>query len=451
MACALFAAIILAHAGLLPLSRWQGDEYLYVALLRQGGWHFIANRFMHWGPRPWSELLLWLFGVAVNHAHRPLSGRFVSLLWAGLGLACIAPACAPAPRRMRRLAFGLGLFALYLVGHPLAEMFFWPSGAAAYLPTLAGMTWLFWCLVTPGGPIPRAQAGLALLLAAGCSEVGLFFTFAFAGCAAVLAMRRGLRAYLWILPGLVVAALDLWLLLHGRAGSAERPGASGPLLHHAWPSLWQGVAGLPAEMLVSGAHEGQPGDVFLHAAALGAAVLAGRWCLGALPRTRAAELGALAVALLGTAVLSRAAADYQFGELCCQRHETMRHCLTLLAFLAAGAGSGAVWPTRAGVALPGLAVWGMAALLLAGSRVEPLLATYRRMPAVFAARAATWHAGLAPSPDMVFVMEPGTPMLPELGGFAPGTIRLDQSPPWYDLGVLLFFDKRVLIVARPSP
>jgi hypothetical protein len=444
--CVALGAVVAVYAGLLVRSRWQADEYLDFALLREGGAGFMLHRLLHWGPRPWSELLLWAYGTAVNHVRRPLAGSAEAVLWAGWLLLTVGPAWR-GQGRWHRLALGLGLAALFLLGSGVAEVFYWPAGSVAYLPTLAAATALFWCLADG---IERRQipAAAALVLAAGSSEVGVFLTLAFALCAVVLAGRRGITRLWWIAPGLLLGGGLMLLLLRGRVGTIEIA-STGPYVHHAGASLLGACRIFALEVL--GLGDPPWADAGL-AEGLGvkALVFLAAWLMWPpTPRTAAgALLPALAAALILAAFATVATALYQFGLLCCERHETMRACFVLLAAAIAGVWCAQHIPVRDAGALATLpmllAVGAMLAL-----RAPALVEAYRLIQAAEEARAQTWRSGQQSVTDsMTMVLMPSGKLIPTGDAETPGTYVLDADTTWYVRGVLQYFRKTRLTVTR---
>ena len=57
----------------LRLGRWQSDEYTLLVNQRSWGWHILPVR-LAYSPRPFSEGLLYLYGMAVLAQGRPLIG-----------------------------------------------------------------------------------------------------------------------------------------------------------------------------------------------------------------------------------------------------------------------------------------------------------------------------------------------------------------------------------------
>ncbi len=190
---------------------------------------------------------------------------------------------------------------------------------------------------------------------------------------------------------------------------------------------------------------------------------------------RRAALGLLTLALLGGAFLSVAAAFWQFGLACCQRHDATRQCLQVLALLALAALATAARPavTRSAVARDdgrGGAAWrlwdaagGPACLLLAAglamahrgpleARLPSLVHDWRQYGAFTRARAAEWRSGRSPGAAMRFPLPPqglvvgetdwpaGTYAAPAAGG---------TGTPWYAIGILLFFGKGEITVVPP--
>jgi len=455
-ACVVFATIILAHAGLLSLSRWQADEYLDFAFQRQFGWHYVVGRYWTWSARLWSEMLLALYGAAVNAAHRPLAARCDALLWAGLAVACLGPAwfgsrAQAAAARARRLALGLALFAFFLLGHGITEVFYWPAGAIAYIPTLAAATWLFWC-VADGVAGRRVSAACALGLAAGSSEVGIFLVIGFSALALAWRKRAEVLSAPWLLPGVALACLDFWIVLHGRVGKIEILGPDSAYVHHAAASLGAALPGFLLDIVSSGRDVIVPGEIATHVAA-DLLLLLGGWCLagsgGGAP-DRGLLLLPLALALLVAAFATRAAALYQFGTICCERHETMRQCFIVLALLAIGLWAGKRWPPHHVLGTFAPAPLVVASLVLGVPRVPDLAADYRVVPRALAARARTWQSGLGADSDaMTLVIDPNGVLIQGGGGFSPGVYRLGKDTLWYNRGVMAFFGKKVLTVVLP--
>jgi hypothetical protein len=490
LAAALLVLLLFAHAGLIAGGQWQGDEWFNFALFRTQGTGFLANRVLTWSPRPVSELLVFLYARAVDALHRPLITPVLALLWATLA-ACAAtlipgpvrdpaaPAAAHVagagavdqPRRARGLIV-LAVLAFFLLGHQVAEMFYWPMGAAAYMAAIAALALLV-MLVLRGRHLSRGGAVLAaaaMVVAAGSAEVG---AMAVGGATLLLGAaqlrRHPARAALLLVP-LAAALLVLVLILHGRAAAGVALGPETATIHALWPSLRAAAAQFAHETLALDAYpDGWPGlaigaatklALFLALRALCRAGLAGS-------ATPCAHLWALAAALLAASFLSIAAALWQFGLVCCQRHDSFRQCLDvlvllLLAALAARASRRRVARSTARLPDPRRDVtigsaWLLLALALALSHRGPLMrrlpslqADYRHLPALVAARNRTWASADTPGPDMVFHGPPQGFVVGETDWPA-GTFTQIPTPPWFMQGILLFYGKqRVTVVQDPA-
>ena len=428
--------VILAYAALLPRARWQGDEYMVFGLLRQGGWNYFLHWYLTWSPRLVSDVLYGLYGVTVLAMHRPLAGTCMAVLWAGLACACLAPAWRVGANRPLRLVVGLGLFALFLVGHSVTEVFYWPAGGLSYVPTLAGTVWLFWLLLDGLGTQIRRHvtAGLALLVIAGSSEVGIFTAFSIAACLAGVQWRAPWRRIAWVLPGVAVAAVDLAFVLHGRVGTIEGATFDPLVLHHAGAAALRASAAFAADLVRPDLPGGAALSAPLSLASRLFIFLGAHW---AFAKTRAAGpvLPAFGAALLLAAYASLASGYFQFGRLCCARHDTMRACYITLALTALGAALPRYRPNAAAVA------WAAAVLLLFVPTVPALLADYRSMDRAIAARAQSWASGASAGDSMVFVIDPPGRLMNGCG-FTPGPAKAGPDLVWWKQGILLFFGKR---------
>jgi hypothetical protein len=428
-----------AYAVLLPAGKWQGDEYINAVFVASDGWRAMRDRLTGWSPRPVAETLTWLYLAVSNALDRPLILPFLALLWAA-SLAVIA-AAGYAGRLRQPVRLALLLFTLALLLAKPGEMFFWPMGAVAYLPcwaALAAVTVLH--RAAPGRH--GAALALAMLLAAFSAEIGALTVLAYAALVAAAGPGRGSLRPL-ILPALGGAAVCL-LVLHGRMQPQRLLPAPGDGLAGNWAASLRaalpvfaqdslGIAGLPLLagagvklLLVLGLPQGPP-------ASRPAARLALLWA------------GAL---LLG-AFASIPLAYHEFGMLCCERHATLRQGMILLALATvAGLLGGAFAPARQAV---------LAALLLAllALRTPALLADWRDLTPVEAARDRNWTAGQAAGDSMVFrLVTPGRIVNDD--ALPPGAYHrtpdgaLGQTP-WYAWGIMARFGKHALTIVPPSP
>ncbi|MGI4977233.1 MAG: hypothetical protein ACRYG6_09850, partial [Janthinobacterium lividum] len=340
LAAACLSALLLAHAGLIVAGQWQGDEWFNFSLFRTEGTGFLLHRVLTWSPRPVSELLVFGYARAVDALHRPLVTPVLALLWGALA-ACAAMLLPGAGGGVAWRARGLvvlAVLAFFLLGHQVAEMFYWPMGAAAYVGAIAALTLLV-MLVLRGGHLSRGGAvwaAGAMVVAAGSAEVGAMAV----GAAALLLGAAQVRERPWRAAVLAVplgaALLVLGLILNGRASAGVALGTETATIHALWPSLRAAAAQFAHETVSLDAYpDGWRGlalggatklALFLGLRALCRAGLAG----SATPR---AQLWALAASLLAASFLSIAAALWQFGLVCCQRHDSFRQCLDVLVLL----------------------------------------------------------------------------------------------------------------------
>lgn len=450
VACAVLLAVVAAYAALIGAADWRSDEYFILATYRAYGWPYLFTRVLHWSPRPFSETLFFLYGLGVAALGRPAIGALLGALWAGLAAALLASGRWREPGRGARLVLALGVFAAILAGHEIAGVFFWPAGAVAYLPTLAGMALAVFVVLDARAGGEAVLAG-ALTLAAVSSEAGAIFAGAFAGLrlgARATLGPRSPRALLWLALPLLVGAGVLLLLARGRAGTFEGIGAASPLLHHPMRALGPAAWDLLAEFAVPPAKDPHPG-LDLLARALFVAGVWGCWR----PSRRAAppaaaDLFAAVLAPLLAAYGLLVTAYYEFGEVCCDRHATLRQALFVLALAAF-----AVALHRA--VAPPWRLRAVAPLLLAAAAAIPaaldgaaLRHDFARMPAAVAARRANWAQGLAPGDAMAF--RPPPPMQIVRGFRLPaGSYEAGPDTPWPELGIMRFFGKRALTVLPP--
>jgi len=442
--------VILAHAGLIPGGQWEGDEYFNLAALHHGGFAFFWQRLMGWSPRPISELLVVLYGVSVYFWREPLVMPILLFCWGVLGagaLAGLPPRGASATWRWLVL---LALLALFLLRHPVGQLFYWPMAALAYLPSLAGMT-CSTLLIVRGIEETQGRRWLCmgmLLLGAGSSEFGAMFVLpltSLLGLIEIIALRgqsrpwrlRDVARFLWWFAPLALSVVVLFLVMTGRV-AAGIEGASGASFHRLLPSLVQGVRSFAVEAGIA--------TPWLLIAAAGLACCLRRAMVGPAQK---GPIVSVSCAGLIAACGSTIAAYYNFGELCCERQESFRGCLFVLTAFALAALFASVrtriWqilPAWAGPAL--LAVTVMAGFV---ARAPDLLADYHTLPEQIAVRTANMTSGKSSGPDMVLRMPPPTHVINTVLFPPVGVFSATASPPWYVGGVLAFFDKQHLQIA----
>jgi len=455
------ACIVISYAGLIGMGQWQGDEYVQIPLYRQLGFHEYIDRIFGWSPRPVSELVVWLYAEAVEHDHRPHIIPFLAVLWAIVGLATIVTIRPSSYRGVLRyrLLLSLALLAMFLVGHPISELFYWPDGSAAYLPTLAAIVVAFFLLIdrrqaTPG----RALADTAVLLvAAGSSEVGMLFVLCLSAARfpALLTRRKGrIGAWLhWAVP-VALSFVVVAVLLSVRAGVHELPAAKTPYLHRPVASLLaaaaqtlRGVAVLTGE---------QAGAISLGGAATGLLVrllffLGVRWTWRAANRGDEPVEGAFgfALACVAAAYAVLVATDYQFGLLCCERHIALRQCFYALAVAALAVGS-ANGRRRVPNSIAPLALVFAALIPFANTGVGWLRHDYRLYRTAVATRSSNWAEGMRRDTDAMVFRNAPVGRICHGTNIPPGKFTLGDNTPWLARGIMLFYGKRELTVRPPQ-
>jgi hypothetical protein len=475
-----FAAVVAAFAALIPLGYWH-DEFSIFAALRSGGMHYCINILVGWIPRPISNLFVLFYGWSAMATGRELVTSALAPVWFLL-FACTALAPFVFFRHANTIAkYTLGVLAMalmcsFLLGHPIAEAFYWPMAAFAYLPTLAAVTILLWSLLGTlcAGDARRPGAGLvrggALLVAAWSSEIGAIFTFIFASMAlatpvafCLLQRKRPSQALkLWLAVPLAGAIWVLYRVAVGRAADAHEGAGLGDyaVRHHAinalmatGPSFTHEMFSLDADTAASLATKA----IFLIGAYL---------TLSMLPDQNARQSGQreseqretgyylanLVIAAIATFFATIAAAFYQYGMDCCQHHATTRQDLIFIALVAAAGvpvafGYGALrknW-LRGGAALVCLVL----AVTIPMFKAAPQLAAdYMDYHTIRSARVGNWRSGLSPAASMVFVVPAQGQVVGGLSGLN-GTYKHDgtspvplESPLFVQLGMLQFFNKQ---------
>ena len=416
----LLAAVLAAYAGLIPAGQWQ-DEFQTFPEFFEQGWAGLGTRLRNWSPRPLSELLLYMYAQAVNALGAPLIPQVLSILWALLvSSALFVPWAArrafPSRVSLRQnLLLGLGIVCLLLSTNRPAEFFYWPQSAVAYMPAVAGIFVVMWLLATSALGTRRAQwtAAAMLTISALAAEAAAILVMAFCLFAWGLAFADRLHGRpdallktsgMFVIP-FAAAATVLTMVARGRFGAPGEIFGDPEVAHHPVPALLQATAGFFRELLAIDGVGTTTSSLLLGLLAKACFVVAAyfilRPVLDARKRASARLAGALGLACFATVFLTIAAAYYQFGMVCCQRHGTFRQALVLaglvsLAAFAAGrraplAGEGDAdhAPTFAILCL--VAAVGLPAAL----SIPGVLADYRSLDKRLQSGRENWEAGMA--------------------------------------------------------
>ena len=434
-------ATVLAFAGLIPLSTWQ-DDFLTLHNYHQQGVEFFVDRLRHWSPRPLSEAFIYLYALVVHHYGLPLIGAFIALFWLVLAGAMLLPTSLG----KRGFLTAIAMLAMLLLGHPVTEFFYWPDGVAAYLPTLAAAALL---LALDWGGWSESKAGLcwtfiALMTAAASSEVGAMFTIIYVGLLVISRSAQSMRQMTLMAIPFLLSAWLLYLQYSGRVSQASEIIGDPAIAHHPLATLLAVARDLPFEMF--------KGDTLRHkyvglteGLTIKLLFLVGLYlAMSARQSSPTRHMQCmrliLAVALFATAMLTMAAALYNFGAPCCERHDTLRQNYILIALGSLATLLAARWPSRHSKYAGPTLLLALAIPLIAA--FPRLAAEYRDYATIVQARDDTWRSGQAVGPDMKF-----TQTVPNVTGnlyIRPGIYRrtidpsADQRAQW----ILTFFDKQ---------
>jgi hypothetical protein len=442
---ALVAALALAaYVLLLPSGRWQGDDYSFAWLIKAHHWNVLVGS-LRWAPRLVGQPIAWLYLSISDALNRPLAAVFLAALWLGCLLWLVWAAWVA--RERNPLFIAVLLFALTLLLTIPGEMFYWPNGAAAYLPCWAGLAG---ATLLQRTPLPKGAAFAACLVVAALSlETGAVAVLIFAAleAAATLAGGRDWRRLSPLfLPTLCAAGVCL-AVLHGRMQpmSEVMDPASGLAGH--WPASLR--AALPAFRAEALGIPGLPPPAGFLVKLLLLILLPPN---AATRRRNGAAGGLWACALLLAAYVSEAAALHQFGTQCCQRHATQRQALVLLALFSLTGLRPDMSALYERIRPPALAALLIALLCL---RAGALSTDWTHQSRVIAARQRSWDSARAPGPAMTLVMTPPGEItnfdtMPtghfHLCGTTPGC-----QVPWYALGIMNRFGKQDLTIEMAAP
>lgn len=429
-------AVLVAYLGLIPLGHWQ-DEFGAVRLYNEQGISFFVSRILHWSPRPLSELVIYGYALLVGVAKRPLIGASLAVSWAILAAGLFA---IPLKERAPKLVLlALAMSCLFLLAHPVSEMFFWPMAALAYLPVVAAIAFAFWSLLTGNS---TTACAVALLVAATCVEVGAMLVFIFCALAVGAKLLTGIRIRWLTLPFLVSVGV-LYLLYAGRVTSAQETFGNPAIAHHFGRAAISAIEAFVRELISIDGVGAQR-----HTTSLGLATK-GLFCVavyGLCRRTTASVessrwLAVLALACFATAGLTIAAAFYQFGMNCCERHDTLRQCLMYIG-LASGAAALAL---RKGHKVEG-APWALWVLVVAVAipawwTSTAIESDYRRYDEMLGIKIDNWREGMSASGTMTY--KQSTPGAVVGGIVAPdGIYTQTEGDPWWTKAVVKYFGKQ---------
>ncbi|HGL4258421.1 TPA: hypothetical protein ACKE3D_002101 [Burkholderia dolosa] len=424
-------------------------------MYQKGGIPALISRLQQWSPRPFSEAIIFLYATAAMLLNRPMISAALAVSWLFLPLAVVAATIMNRWATRPLSILGVSLFALFLAGHKTGEMFYWPMASLAYLPAAAALLFLFLTMIGSDEKRieTRVMQAVALVVLAASIEIGAMFVLAFViGMIALnLAFRGERAATYWIIVPTLVAIEILILLYNGRVTKGMELMGDPAIAHHFMQALSHGIKAFAEATFSLDGSSTDPASLILGSTSkflffIGAffTVRAHRDTL----RLSVIMLSAFSLACFGTAFLTISAAMYQFGLLCCERHDTFRQCLILLGIASAASAAAARGGLLSGQHQRGYLLILVAVFVAISGSAKDLMSDYARYRDLEGARIQNWRSGKSDGPSMTFLVPiPGR----VVGGLVEpgGTYHMSNNPPVIPQGIMYIFHKSSVTI-QPS-
>ncbi|WP_203413874.1 hypothetical protein [Entomobacter blattae] len=343
--CVGLCVIIACHALFLQMGTWHVDEYDYMYSLETQGIWFSLKRWLIWSPRPLAELLTFLYARLVLITRFPLTGYVLGAMWLLFFALAFKTFLQNAPKGSTGFAclFSLLICVLYLLGHPVADLYYWPMATFAYLPTLGSITALFLlCFLERVSERKKQRIEFILLLIGlASSESGMIFASLYAGFKIILCQNTKGMAFLrekafWNLVVIIGLAGGLLVLVKiGRvpteqSSSIDIKGDWIGSLRYTLPAFYQTFLAVQPKELAFGTVTLK--DVWL-GMALKPLLFLGFFLLFLFRGWvfSAREMLGVLLALMGTVFLTLYFTYYVFGALMTQRYLSFQMDLVVLS------------------------------------------------------------------------------------------------------------------------
>lgn len=336
--------LLLTFAGLLGGATWRPDEYDTLARYHQEGISFLWHRISRWSPRPFSELLIYFYATVVNSTHLQLIPLVMGLMWGGMlfsiGLIAVWFRHLAVSVSARLLPVLLPVV-LTLSSAKTGEVFYWPFGSMAYMPTVSALLVMLAILIWGHIRSHALSWSICGVILASSSEMGAFFLLFLSGFLGVACIRRAtptaFAALEWLKPLIPSILIALWVMVGlamGRFGNSDEAQMGSHVSHNLVAVLGATIPEATWQLLGKATLNGW--DVWPYALIKLCLALCVYSLISVLipsnpKRPLLVAFGLACVATVGFTVF---AAFYQFGVSCCERHDTVRHFLSFLAITA---------------------------------------------------------------------------------------------------------------------
>lgn len=441
--------------GLIGAGHWQIDEYHTISEYRKYGIDYLWMRVIGWSPRPFSETLIYFYSALVNKTHLPHTAWILALLWLGLIFSTSLPFFryrnSSTPRVVRLLITLLPLY-LTLATAKTAEVFYWPFGAAAYIPTVATITIIFGILQWGSGKCSSTLWIICSTLLAASSEIGaflIFFLTIFLLCSQrftsdecrakdmAASFKRALA------PAFIMAILVIFDLTLGRVGNSGEAQMNPSASHDIKKSIYSSIPDGIAQIFTSVSD--QPAAL-LSMMAIKICLILSAYSITKIFHLRSSvrsfNLIALGAACIATIFLTLFAAYYQFGISCCERHETLRQFLSFMAFMSFGSAFALIPKNTTFQKENNLLAIGNILLIIAIAstvNIKKLKTDYNSYADAIELNEINWIYTQRP-PYSFQINSPKMKIVGEIFGVAEGVYKKNSTPSLYNQSIIEFFN-----------
>ncbi|MGX5827348.1 hypothetical protein [Mesorhizobium sp. 43Arga] len=352
----LIALSIISFLLLTPLGHWQPDEFHFGYVYRTDGINALLYELSAWAPRPFSELISYLYHHMVEVTGKRHIGVFLFANWAAMIAAALVPILfqRTSSDRTIPLVLASAVVLLSVVGRNNSEVFYWVQAALPNMPTLAAVFFVASVFLFTDHSIPQKAwlAVGALIIGALSSEIGATFAWivSFLMISYWALYRRrftpvtGLVAAIFV-PALIVSGVVFYYLMMGRLSLSAEASAGSATARVFSSSLLATIKQFVLDALFYGNNVvGSVGQESLTTNEIYIGFvpkLALFTCSFLYFRTVQAVDGDrilssfLFLSSAGAAFFVLFITYYQFGGGCCSRHSTMEQALLWVAIVAA--------------------------------------------------------------------------------------------------------------------